>query len=123
MTALAWLGQRYPTVELVGTGRAGLPALLARPFAGDVERTVVDLAGLDLRADNTFTAELAQPGLRRAGDFLTAALLSAPGALALHHAAGVDAAAVRRLSTAVNGTFHATPAELDAAGVVGWLSE
>ncbi len=120
LTALAWLEGRGGQVELIGVGRAGLAALLARPFAPLVTRCVADLAGLDLRRDATYTDDLWQPGLRRAGDFTTAALLTAPGDLCLHHGA-LLATPVRRLYRAVGGRLKVSEAALSAAEQVKWL--
>lgn len=86
LTAVAYLKQRgYRTIELVGVGRAGLSALLARAFAPEVSRAVFDVDGLDTASDDSFLTDLWQPGLRRAGDFRTAGILAAPAALMLHN--------------------------------------
>ncbi len=122
LTALAWLqGRGYRSLELVGMGHDGLAALLARPFADPVARCVVDLVGLDLSRDETFTGDLVQPGLRRAGDFLTAALLCAPSPLALHHAHGLDATPLRALYDALGARLAVAEDVWSPSAVSAWL--
>ena len=70
-------------VLLVGEGRAGIAALLAAPAADAV---AADCDGLDLTTDGALLAnDLYVPGLRRMGDFRTAATLAAPHPLLLHN--------------------------------------
>jgi len=76
-------------VYLVGLEEAGLWCLLARGLAPEVARTVVDGAAFDTTNDDLFLQKLFVPGLRRAGDFRTAATLTAPQPLFLHHTEGV----------------------------------
>jgi dienelactone hydrolase len=85
ITATEYLRSRgdIRTVTLLGAGRAGLWALLAAPAADIV---AADCAQLDATADAAFVGEdLFAPGIRRMGDFTTAALLAAPHPLLLHN--------------------------------------
>ena len=89
ITALAYARSRKAgPVNLVGVGDAGLWCLLARAFAGDVDRTVVDAGGFDSTDDRAYVEKLYAPSLRRAGDFRTAAALIAPGKLFIHNTRG-----------------------------------
>ncbi len=84
ITACAYLHSRpdVRSVALVGQGKAGLWALLAAPAADGV---AADCAQLDLTTDEALLADdLFTPGMRRLGDFRTAAVLAAPHPLLLH---------------------------------------
>jgi len=87
LTALGYLATRTPTVHLVGFEVAGLWCLLARALAQGVSHTIVDAAQFDCENDEAWAAQLYIPGIRRAGDFRTAAALIAPGRLTVHNAA------------------------------------
>lgn len=70
-------------VMLAGFGAAGLWALLAAPA---VDGVAADCNGLDLSTDDALCSDnLFVPGLRRMGDFRTAAILSTPHPLLLHN--------------------------------------
>ena len=127
LTTLAYARQAgYRRVELVGLGRQGLRALLALGVAaggesGDVAGAVCDLDGLDPERDAAWEGELWQPGLRRAGDVRTAALLSARGALWLAGARAVDVQPLRRAFEAAGGRLRASAEAPTAHEVVAWL--
>lgn len=63
-----------PSAVLVAGGDAGLPALLATAIT-PVRAAVVNVAGFDNSRDDQFVERLYVPGLRRAGDFQTAAAM------------------------------------------------
>ena len=76
-------GPRFFDVTLVGTGRAGLWALLAAPAAGAV---VADCDELDVTSDEGLLApDLFCPGIRNIGTFEGGAMLAAPHPLLLHN--------------------------------------
>jgi dienelactone hydrolase len=85
LTAIAYGRERAGRVHLVGEGAAGIWALFARAFAPSVEATVADMGGRDLADDGAFEGDLFLPGIRRAGDVITAGILAAPGRLHLHN--------------------------------------
>lgn len=62
-------------ISVVGLGRAGAIALLARGAGVDAVRTVADLKGF-LGTDADFLPDLYAPGLRRAGDLRSAAVIA-----------------------------------------------
>jgi hypothetical protein len=76
-----------PSAVLVANGDAALPALLASAIV-PVRRAVVDVAGFDTTSDAQFLDRVYIPGLRRAGDFQTAAAM-ARGELIAHNAGDV----------------------------------
>jgi hypothetical protein len=85
ITATAYLRARgnIRNVTLLGTGRAGLWALLAAPTA---DRVAADCVQLDTTKEEALLAEdLFAPNILRMGDFRTAALLAAPRPLLLHN--------------------------------------
>lgn len=87
LTALAYLnGQRATApVSLIGIGQAGLWALLARGLAPQIDHMVVDAAQFDNTSDETFLKSLPIPGIRRAGDFVTAVAIAPLTPLFIHN--------------------------------------
>ena len=76
-------GPRFSQVILMGTGSAGLWALLAAPGASAV---IADCNQLDVARDETLLApDLFCPGLRNIGTFEGSAMLAAPRPLLLHN--------------------------------------
>ena len=116
LTAVAALrARRLDRVELVGAGRAGLVALLAAAWAG-ADGVVCDLDGLNTADDAAYTGDLWQPGLRRAGDLRTAALLAAATSRVTLHNSPQFAPGVARPPYAL------VAAKLDAESVVARLN-
>jgi hypothetical protein len=73
-----------PSSVLVANGDAALPALLAAAIV-PVRLAVVDVGGFDTSSDAQFLDRVYIPGLRRAGDFQTAAAM-ARGEVIVHGA-------------------------------------
>ena len=73
-----------PSAVLVASGDAALPAFLAAAIV-PVRRAILDVNRFDTSNDDEFLAQVQIPGLRRAGDFTTAAYL-ASGAITVHNA-------------------------------------
>ncbi len=63
-----------PSAVLVADGEAALAALLAATIV-PVSRAVLDVGGFDTSSDAAFLDQVYIPGLRRAGDFQTAAAM------------------------------------------------
>jgi hypothetical protein len=59
-------------LSLVAPGEAGLWALLARGLAKGIDRMIADTAAFPTGSDEAFVDRLPIPGIRRAGDFVTA---------------------------------------------------
>ena len=74
-----------PSAVLVADGDAALPALLASAIV-PVTRAVLDVGGFDTSSDAAFLERAYIPGLRRAGDFQTAASMVGAGVI-VHDAA------------------------------------
>ncbi|MCG3125485.1 MAG: hypothetical protein CHACPFDD_00308 [Phycisphaerae bacterium] len=96
LTAAAFLAQSGLTddesrVDMIGIGAAGPWVLLARSQSDLRGATVADVNQIDVGDDDVFLAHYFAPGLRRAGDFVTAVALCAPRPLLLHQLrAGFD---------------------------------
>jgi hypothetical protein len=99
--------ERTPGATLVADGDAGLPALLAAAVVPGT-RAVVDVDHFDASSDAAFLERLYIPGLRRAGDFATAATMIS-GDVFVHNAG--DRFSVRGLHVE---TRRLTPAEIVA---------
>ncbi len=85
--------RQYPSAILVADGESALPALLAAAVV-PVRQVITNVAGFDTASDSQFLDRAYIPGLRRAGDFQTAAAMVrgeviAHGAGDAFHAAGI----------------------------------
>lgn len=78
LSSIAFLRQRFRNAYLsvLGDGTAGLWTLLARGIAPRIDRMAIDVNGFDNTSDEAFVSSLPIPGVRRAGDFLTAVLVA-----------------------------------------------
>lgn len=74
----------HPGAALVAEGDAALAAILAAAIV-PIRLAVLDVAGFDTASDQAFVDHVYIPGLRRAGDFQTAAAMSR-GELIVHNA-------------------------------------
>lgn len=121
------IGSRILPVHLVGLGVAGLWCLLARALCGaTVARTVVDAAQFACDDDQAWIDALYLPQVRRAGDLRTAAALTAPGALDVHHAGpGFPSAFYRQAYAAAVApdALHIQAEEASVQTIVGWLTQ
>jgi dienelactone hydrolase len=125
ITAVEYLRSRgtVRNVTLLGTGRAGLWALLAAPAA---DMVVADCVQLDTTKDEALLADdLFAPGILRMGDFRTAALLAAPRPLLLHNTGDKFAASgpVTDAYKAVkqDGRLNVANALLTDAAIADWI--
>jgi len=83
-------GVRRPAI--VATGVGAVLALLARPLAGDLRATAVDLHGCNVGDDAFWLGEMCHPLIRKVGDVRGAVALAPDSPLLL---AGADAALCR----------------------------
>ena len=82
-------GQKVSAVDLVGDGIAGLWVLFARAASGIPGGTIADLSALKGDAEALYLTELFAPGIRAAGGWQAAAVLSAMPRLTLYGTDGV----------------------------------
>ena len=125
LTAIAYLRTRpgIQHVGLAGQGQAGLWALLAAPAADAV---AADCNRTDLTTDDALlTDDLYAPGLRRLGDFHTAAVLAAPHPLLLHNTGDKFSAAawIQDVYGSLGAVpaLHTEPNPTTDAGLTTWL--
>lgn len=87
LTALSYLHRRFPgaPIKVAGIEEAGLWTLLARGLSPKIDRTAIDASAFENSSDAAFVEKLAVPGLRFAGDFMTAVALAEPSPLLIHH--------------------------------------
>ncbi len=88
LTALAFLRKKTgaETVNVAGSGRAGLWVALAAALDEGPLQVAADLDGFDAADDAAYVEALSIPGLRRAGDFRAAAVLLSGRRAFLHNA-------------------------------------
>ncbi len=126
LTAVAYArGQdNKARLALVGLGKAGPLALLARAYAPALARLAADADTFNSDTDEAFIKDLPIPGIRRAGDFLTAALADIQTPLLIHNTGGSFktqniAAAYRSLGRAA--AFKTMPGVASTADLTAWL--
>ncbi len=78
LTSLSYLRSQAGSlpIKIVGFERAGPWSLIARGLAADDAAAAVDLDQFDARSDRAYLEKMNIPGIRRAGDFRTAAILN-----------------------------------------------
>jgi hypothetical protein len=124
---MAYLGNegQKTSLSVVAQGHAGLLALLARGLAPAIDRVVIDAAQFDSSSDETFIKSMAIPGIRRAGDFTTAATLAPLTPLLIHNTGHKFSAekieAVYKAFGKVED-FKSQSAKLSDSEIVTWLS-
>jgi hypothetical protein len=110
-------------VILVGSGRAGLWAMLAAPAADGV---VADCAALDLTNDQALMEPaLFIPGLRRMGGFTGIAALAAPNPLLLHNTGQNFPTAILREAyggAKTKSAFQEKSERLDGTEISKWIA-
>jgi hypothetical protein len=118
-------GNAAPTVDVVGLGEAGPWALYARalmPKAMPGSKTAIDLGGLDLTSDSAMTGALYAPGIRRAGDLSTAAMLTAPSVLSLFNVgAGLPEKRLEESFESLGGSVRIDRVQKEPADIAEWL--
>jgi dienelactone hydrolase len=119
--ALAAAG--HGRVDVVGVGRAGRVALLARAIAPVNGSVAADTHQIDSSDDSVWLSELYAPGMRRAGDLQTAAMLVAPSRLLLYNTGDRFAAdPIRAGFGAVGATVRADSAAASPEQIARWLT-
>lgn len=120
LTALAFLrSQRgIRQVSLVGVEGAGWWALLAGSCERGLHAVVADLNGCD-GSNGFFLQNVWVPGIRRLGDWATAAVLAYPARVLVHHLSDEEA---RRLPlSAFAPTVTVSPSPLPDAEALRWV--
>lgn len=126
LTAIAFTKSRYRNakISLMGQGKAGIWTLLARGLAPKIERSAIDAGELDLENDSNFVKQLAIPGIRRAGDVVTAVALAPFTPLTLYNRGSnfkVDKIESMYRSFGRIEDFKTLQSDLSRAGLMAWL--
>ncbi|MCX7014401.1 MAG: acetylxylan esterase [Candidatus Sumerlaeota bacterium] len=126
LTAVAWLKARpdVERIDLVGFGEAAVWAWFARTETNDVDRTVLDLSGLDLGADEAWLGGLYIPCVRQCGAAEGAGILLAPAPLALFGVSTkFDTSRIEQAYAAEGKSegFHSQSSRLSAAQLIEGL--
>lgn len=109
-------------LNVVGLGKAGVCVLLARGVGLDCDRTAVDLNGF-AGDDAAFLPELYAPGLRRAGDIRTAAVLAADSHLWIAHVpATLDLKAAQAIAMSLKGSVKISADKAELKSLAEWLN-
>lgn len=112
----------FATLNLVGTGEAGLWVLLARSLAGDmIKRCTIDLQGFGFAKVTTMNDPRMLPGGLKYGGVGGLAALAAPGELTLFgtkDARPEELAPLQKVYQAANGKLSLVEAPLTAEAVV-----
>jgi len=117
-------GPRFFNVTLLGTGAAGLWALLAAPAAGAV---IADCAQLQVASDEALLApDLFCPGIRNIGTFEGGVMLAAPHPLLLHNTGTdfpTDALRSTYRAMGASDNVRVVAARLPDEELVRWITE
>jgi hypothetical protein len=125
LTALAYLQDRAkaPTVNLVGLEMGGVWSYFARAMAGPGVNLAADLAQFRVDRDEEYLERFYIPGLRKAGDFRAAAVLSSGSKLLLHNAAPeFPSDWVRDSSRASGSAAEVRAAPASETELLSWLA-
>jgi hypothetical protein len=86
LTTIAYLKKRNSQASISIVADANnLGILLARGLAPQIDRMIVDVSGFDNASDEEYLKRMAIPGIRRAGDFITAIALAPKTPMLIHH--------------------------------------
>jgi hypothetical protein len=124
LTALEYLRTRSKaqTVNLVGLEAAGLWSFFARAMAGTGVNLAADLVQFAADTDAEYVDKLFIPGLRRAGDFHAAAVMSTQGRTLVYNAAPqFPADWARQAAKAAGSELDLRTAPVADADLVAWL--
>ncbi len=114
------------SVAVIGTGKAGLPTLLARALAPPVDALATDVGGFASDDEQAYLRELFVPGILGAGGLVTAALADIETPLLVHKtgarfASSSIADAYRAVGRESNFTSSAEP--LSDRALMDWLEK
>jgi Acetyl xylan esterase (AXE1) len=126
LTALEYLRSRSKaqTVNLVGLEIAGVWSYFARAMAGQGVTLVADLAQFAADTDTEYLDKFFIPGLRKAGDFRAAAVMSTQGrALIYNIGSQFPADWARQAAKAAGSELDVRSGAVDPSDLVGWLAQ
>lgn len=120
LTALALLRSQRGTrrVSIVGIGNAGWWALLAASCDRKLHAVVADLNGCD-GSNRFFLQHVWVPGIRRLGDWATAAVLALPAKVLVHHLSMEEAQ--RAALAGFAPTVTVSPIQASDGEILQWI--
>lgn len=120
LTALSLLRSQRGVrrISLVGTGNAGWWALLAASCDRKLHAVVADLNGCD-GSNRFFLQNVWVPGIRRLGDWATAAVLALPTKTLIHHLSTEEAH--RAALTGFAPTISVSPIQASDGEILQWI--
>ena len=126
LTATSYLRSQFKGagISLIGAGQSGLLALLARALAPRFDKTVIDVSKFDIANDQEFIRLLPIPGIRHAGDLLTAVTTAPLSPLLLHNAGErFDYGKLGKIYAVMGktGDFRSEQSQLPASQISAWL--
>jgi dienelactone hydrolase len=125
LTALEYLRSRAKTqnVNLIGLEMAGIWSYFARAMAGEGVNLVADQAQFAADTDTEYINKFFIPGLRNAGDFRAASVLSTQGRSLIYNASQqFPADWARQAAKAAGSELDLRPGAVPDADLVTWLS-
>jgi hypothetical protein len=125
LTALEYLRSRSKaqTVNLVGLETAGLWSYFARAMAGEGVNLAADLVQFSADTDSEYVNKLFIPGLRRAGDFHAASVMSTQGRALIYNAGPqFPADWARQAANAAGSELDLQTKPLAESDLVAWLT-
>ena len=125
LTALEYLRSRSKaqTVNLVGLETAGLWSYFARAMAGEGVNLAADLAQFAADTDEEYVNKLFIPGLRRAGDFRAASVMTTQGRALIYNAGPqFPAEWARQAAKAAGSELDLRTGAVDEPNLVAWLT-
>lgn len=124
LTAVAFLKGKASSLNMVAIGQAGGLALLARGLT-KIDAMVADAAGYDSTNDKDFLTRWPIPGIRLAGDFVTATAIAPVTPLLIHNTGGKFrteqiSELYRRFGRAVD--FKTSSTQISNNDLLNWLA-
>jgi hypothetical protein len=126
LTATSYLRSQFKGagISLIGAGQSGLLAMLARALAPRFVKTVIDVSKFDIANDQEFIRLLPIPGIRHAGDLLTAVTTAPLSPLLLHNTGErIDYGKLGKIYSVMGktGDFRSEKSQLPASQISAWL--
>jgi dienelactone hydrolase len=124
LNAVAYARGQAKRVNLVGLEHAGPWVLLARPFAGDIQRTAADAAQWEWTTTQPVTNEMALPAALRYGGMKAFIALAAPNPLFLHHYGATDISWLQNAYRLEGGkALRTSPTQAAPEALVAWITK
>ena len=124
LTAISYLKARSKrdTVNVIGLESAGVWTYFARSLAGSGVNLIADLNNFQTDNDKEYLEKFFIPGVRKAGDFRAAAVLTTQGKLLIHNSSDSFPADWVRDSAAIGGfSADVRAGKISDSDMMSWL--